>query len=136
MVASLRAGQQLEQAAAAGVTAIAGSVQKITKDVEQWFDTVLDRTRDVFAFLRASLLPWLPWCSRSAGGWTPCICFGAFRNDDVRNRIVEGMQATTDQVSQILPQAQAGAQAADLHSLERQIRGPSGSDCRSRENFA
>lgn len=124
-VASLPAGQQIAQAAAAGVAAIAGSVQKITNDVEQWFDTVLERTRDLFAFHTRIITAVVALVLAIGGRVDTLYLFRQLSgNDDVRNRIVESVQATTDQVSQTLsnPQVQAGAQTPDLQSLDQQIK--------------
>ena len=121
--AILPAGRQVVQAAAAGVTAAAGSVQKITKDVEDWFDTVLDRTRDVFAFHTRIITVAVALVLAIGGRVDTLHLFRQLSgNDDVRNRIVESVQTTTDEVSQILPQVQAGAQPQDLQSLDQQIK--------------
>ena len=107
----------------APAAAIAGSVRNITNDVEQWFDTVLDRTRDVFTF-HTRVVTALVALILAIGGRVDTLYL--FRqlsgNDDARNRIVESVQATTDQVSQVLPQVQAGTQPQDLQSLDQQIK--------------
>lgn len=88
-------------------TQVGVSVQKIGVDVTEWFDTILDRTRDTFG-LNTRIVTAAMALAMAFGLQIDALSL--FRqlsdNDEARNRIVASTQATLDRADQVLKQAQ------------------------------
>ena len=136
VVVNLPKGQQLALAAAAdalpkevavsfnqAAERVAGSVQKVSVDVANWFDTVLDRTRDTFV-LQTRVITAVAAIALAVGLRVDSLYLfqQLSTNDAARTSLVESAQPLLEQASRATPATSDPAQVrAQLTGLQKQL---------------